>query len=71
MIIRIRLRSRAAALWALALLIPSASLRAETLRPLAVPLVACDPYFSLWSPVDKLTDALDRQRTAHDGPGEG
>ena len=45
--------------------------KATDLRMPSVPIVVSDPYFSIWSPYDKLTDGNTTHWTSADKPLEG
>jgi hypothetical protein len=49
----------------------AASASAQVQRPPDVPLILHNPYFSIWSPADKLTDANTTHWTGHEQPIAG
>jgi hypothetical protein len=55
-------------LMAISLAIPSASTAQSTRRPPATPLIAIDPYFSIWSTSDTLNGGTTRHWTGREHP---
>ena len=53
---------------AVSVLLCALPLIAQTERPPATPLLAHDPYFSVWSTTDKLTDSPTKHWTGHNQP---
>lgn len=59
-VIETPMRNTATLIFAMCLALPLLSQDVSSHRPPAVPLIANDPYFSVWSMADRLTDVSTR-----------